>query len=346
MDNNKIQIKNTVSFYNNAGDSKSKMYLSLDYVLLEIIAKDERLKEQTEVVRQQPDDKTFKEEKRKLPMIAPSGVFTYRNDDIDNLREYSNILILDFDKFPDHEAANEFKEKLIQYANLLHIYAVWFSPSNKGVKVAMLHDNANPEYHYNLFMQVRFKVYPNTEQFDMKCGNISRTCFLSYDPDVWLNPERKKLTPFHFVYDPQYPNIPPRDYGSKGYSSKEFRHTEEEMRLNSIFQAQWKDKQLVNYADKHWRKDYPDSYKDGNRHKSILSRTKWLCLYGVLFDDTVDYLKSTFGRHGIDEEDIEAMAINNYNSNRDKFGSKRTEIYQRRNEGMNYNRNRWNAMGN
>ena len=164
-----VKINNTVSFYNNAEDSKSKIYRNLDYILLDIIGNDEQLKQQTECVRNQPDEKTFKEEKKKLPMIAPSGIFTYRNDNIGNLREYSNIMVLDFDKFPDHEAANEFKQKLIQYADLLHIYAVWFSPSNKGLKVAMLHDNTNPEYHYNLFMQVRFKLYPNTEQFDMKC---------------------------------------------------------------------------------------------------------------------------------------------------------------------------------
>ena len=341
-----VKINNTVSFYNNAEDSKSKRYISLDYVLLEMVAKDEQLKQQTEFVRNQPDEDMFKEEKKKLPMIAPSGIFTYRNDNIDNLREYSNIMVLDFDKFPKHEAANEFKQKIIQYADRLHIYAVWFSPSNKGVKVAMLHDNTNPEYHYNLFMQVRFKLYPNTEQFDMKCGNLSRTCFLSYDPDVWLNPDRKRLAPFHFVYAPQYPNIPPRDYSSKGFSSKEFKHTEEEIRQNKFFQAQWTDKQLMNYADKFWRKIYPDSYKDGNRHQSIRSRAKWLWLYGVLFDDAVNYLKSTFGKHGIDEKDIEAMAINNYNANRNNFGSKRNEIYKRRNNGMNYNRNRWNAMRN
>ena len=341
-----VKINNTVSFYNNAEDSKSKIYRNLDYILLDIIGNDEQLKQQTECVRNQPDEKTFKEEKKKLPMIAPSGIFTYRNDNIGNLREYSNIMVLDFDKFPDHEAANEFKQKLIQYADLLHIYAVWFSPSNKGLKVAMLHDNTNPEYHYNLFMQVRFKLYPNTEQFDMKCGNLSRTCFLSYDPDVWLNPDRRNLAPFHFVYDPQYPNIPPRDYSTKGYSSKEFKHTDEEISQNKFFQAQWTDKQLMNYADKFWRKIYPDSYKDGNRHQSILSRAKWLCLYGVLFDDAVNYLKATFGRHGIDKKDIEAMAINNYNSNREKFGSKRNDIYQRRNNGINYNRTRWNAMRN
>lgn len=327
-----VKIKNTVSFYNNAEDSKSKRYISLDYVLLEMVAKDEQLKQLTEFVRNQPDEDVFKEEKKKLPMIAPSGVFTYRNDNIENLREYSNIMVLDFDKFPKHEAANKFKQKLVQYANQLHIYAVWFSPSNKGLKVAMLHDNTNPEHHYNLFWQVKLKLYPNTDEFDKRCGNLSRTCFLSYDPDVWLNPNRDNITPYHFVYDPSIPDPPEKDY-NKGWSSKEFKHTEEEIKLNSIFQARWKDKQLTNYIDKCWRKEYPDSYKDGNRHKSILSRAKWLCLYGVLFDVAVDYLKATFGRHGIDEKDIEEMAINNYNSNRGKFGSKRNELYQRKENG-------------
>ena len=324
--NNKI--KNTVSFYNNSEDSISKRFLCLDYVLLEMIPKDEELRKQTEMARNQITEEDFKKEKKKLPMIAPSGNFSYRNDDIDNLREYSNILILDFDKFPDHETAVKFKEKLIRYADRLFIYAIWFSASNKGLKVAMLHDNTTPEYHYNLFWQVKLKLYPNTEEFDKKCGNLSRTCFLSYDPDV---------------YDPSIPDPPEKDY-NKGYSSKEFKHTEEEIKLNSIFQLQWKDKQLTNYIDKLWRKEYPDSYKDGNRHKSILSRAKWLCLYGVLFEVAVEYLKATFGRHGMDERDIEEMAINNYNSNRGKFGSKRKELYQRKENGRMYRISQLNAV--
>lgn len=128
--NNKI--KNTVSFYNNSEDSRSKRYLNLDYVLLEIIPKDEELRKQTEMTRNQTTEEDFKKEKKKLPMIAPSGTFSYRNDDLNNLREYSNILILDFDKFPDHEAAAKFKEKLIRYADRLYIYAIWFSGKQQG----------------------------------------------------------------------------------------------------------------------------------------------------------------------------------------------------------------------
>lgn len=103
-------INDTVSVYYDAKDATSTIYLKLDEVLLNIVGKD-YLKQQTDIVRMQTTKEAYIEEKRKLPMIAPSGIFTYRNDNIGNLREYSNIMVLDFDKFPNHEAANEFKQK-------------------------------------------------------------------------------------------------------------------------------------------------------------------------------------------------------------------------------------------
>ena len=118
--------------------------------------------------------------------------------------------------------------------------------------------------------------------------------------------------------------------------SSEFIHTPEEIETNLRWQGLWTDKQLINYADKGWRKQYPDSYKDGNRHLSILSRAKWLCLYGVLFENAKDYLINTFGRHGISEFEIEGMLRNNYHSNRGDFGSKRMVIYGRKEEGKVY----------
>lgn len=180
-------INKNISYYFNSSDSRSRIYYNFDHIL-ELIASDTKLSKQTDMVRKQTTEKAYKEEKHRLPMIAPSGIFDYRNDDPDNLHQYSNILVLDFDDFGSHEAAQEFKEKLIQYANPLHLYAVWFSPSNKGVKAAMVHDNTNPEHHYNLFRQVKQRLYPRTDEFDKSCHNLSRTFFLSYDPDVYVNP--------------------------------------------------------------------------------------------------------------------------------------------------------------
>ena len=333
-------IKKTISYYKNSEDSSSRIYLNFDYILEQIqTGRDLQtgldLSRQTETVRRQITEKDYKLEKNKLPMIAGSGIFRYRNDDPRNLREYSNLFIADFDKFADHKAVEEFRQRLIQSANQLHIYALWISPSNKGIKVAILHDNKNPEYHYNLFWQIKLRLFPRTEEFDKRCYNLSRTCFLCYDPEVWINPDKDNLVPYHFEYDPSIPLLPSKNYNNGG-SSKSFTHTAEELKQNSIFQAVWKDKTLIDYANKGWRRMYPDSYEDGHRHLSILSRAKWLCLYGVLYENALDYLQNTFGRHGISLVDIEGMVINNYNANRSLFGSERSKLYQRKEEGKKY----------
>ena len=115
-------INKTVSYYNNADDSKSKRFYNLDYVL-GMIKDNQELFQQTVRVRSMPTEE-YKQTKKLLPMIAPSGVFDYRNDDPENLREYSNVLVLDFDHFQSHLDAGEFKRNLIAVADRLHIYAL------------------------------------------------------------------------------------------------------------------------------------------------------------------------------------------------------------------------------
>ena len=147
-------INKTVSYYNNADDSKSKRFYNLDYVL-GMIRDDQELFQQTVRLRSMPTEEEYKQAKKLLPMIAPSGVFDYRNDDPENLKEYSNVLVLDFDHFQSHFDAEDFKRNLIDNADRLYIYALWFSPSGSGVKVVMLHDNTTPMYHNELFRCIR-----------------------------------------------------------------------------------------------------------------------------------------------------------------------------------------------
>lgn len=333
-------IKKSVSIYYNAKDANSQETITIDDVI-ELIRKDSCIiSELTEKVRNAVDEKEYKELKKQLPMFAGAGVFRYRNDNPDNLVEYSNLLVIDFDHFHDYQKVIDFRSKLIQYADYLHLYAIWISPSNDGIKAVMIHDNENPDYHYNLFCQVKKNLYPRTEEFDMNCSNLTRTCFICHDSDIWVNPRKDELEPYHFVYDPSIPMPEEKVYSSSTDNGKvcssEFIHTPEEIETNSMWQRLWTDKQLINYADKGWRKQYPDSYKDGNRHLSILSRAKWLCLYGVLFENAKDYLINTFGRHGISEFEIEGMLRNNYHSNRGDFGSKRMVIYEKKEEGKVY----------
>lgn len=333
-------IKKTVSIYYNAKDANSQYTMTIDEVI-ELIRKDScTISELTEKVRNAVDKQEYKELKRQLPMFTGSGIFRYRNDNPDNLVEYSNLLVIDFDHFHDYHKVVDFRKLLIQYADSLHIYSLWISPSKDGIKALMMHDNENPDYHYNLFFQVKKNLYSKIEEFDMNCSDITRTCFICHDPDIWVNPNKENLQPYHFVYDPSIPMPKEKTYSSSKDNgmvcSSEFIHTDEEISKNEEWQKLWKDKQLINYADKGWRKQYPNSYKDGNRHRAILSRAKWLCLYGILYENAKDYLLNTFGRHGISGTEIEGMLRNNYHSNREEFGSKRMMIYGNKEEGKAY----------
>lgn len=335
-----MNIKKTVSIYYNAKDANSQDTMTIDEVI-ELIRKDSCIiSDLTEKVRNAVDEKEYKELKKQLPMFAGSGIFRYRNDNPDNLVEYSNLLVIDFDHFHDYQKVIDFRSKLIQYADYLHLYAIWISPSKDGIKAVMIHDNENPDNHYNLFCQVKKNLYSMIEEFDMNCSDITRTCFICHDHDIWVNPRKDELEPYHFAYDPSIPMPMKKTYSSSNNNgmvcSSEFIHTEDERNLNTEWQKQWKDKTLIDYANKGWIKRYPDSYKDGNRHLSILSRAKWLCLYGVLFENAKNYLLNTFGRHGMSETEIEGMLRNNYHSNRGEFGSKRMVIYGRREEGIAY----------
>ena len=79
-------INKNISYYHNSSDSRSRIYYNFDQIL-ELIASDPKLSRQTDIVRMQTTEKAYKEEKHRLPMIAPSGIFDYRNDDPTILRK-------------------------------------------------------------------------------------------------------------------------------------------------------------------------------------------------------------------------------------------------------------------
>lgn len=338
-----MNLKEKVSFYQSAKDSQSTIYCALSKLLSDI--KTGVYKSQIGIVRSQNSIYQCKEEKKKLPMFAASGIFTHRNDDLFNLQEYSNLIIADFDHFPDRQEALNFKKKLIQYATPLHLWAAFESPSGLGVKAVLLHDNADPNEHNRMFLQIKRDLFPRTPQFDIKCGNISRTCFVSYDPDLFVNTD-SSLRPYHFIPDPSViipkPSVRTQVKYVSGSTQKTFIHTPEQMLIHGIYEAtehsglelkRDADISLMDYLRRKWDKQFPDAYADGNRHKSILARAKTHCEAGVLVDAAINQLVNTFGRHGIAEEEIRNMVNYCYNTNEDSWGQYRSFLYELRQRG-------------
>lgn len=118
------------------------------------------------------------EVKKTLPAVCFSGTFKSRKDS--ELIEHSGFIVLDFDGVEDT------KKKKEQLSKLSYVTAAWVSPSGKGVKALV--KIKYPNLHQEHFLSIMEEV-PGVD----KTGkNLSRLCFESYDPDMYLNPNAKE----------------------------------------------------------------------------------------------------------------------------------------------------------
>ena len=319
-----------VSIYKNVTDVNGYSGgIELNEILGWIKSGNYELKDKISSIRNCQYDFLTKELKKDLPLFTPNGLFSQRNSA--SLVQYSNAVVLDFD-FDQADKIAAFKQKLIQYATQLHLRAVWLSPAH-GVKALMIHDNTDPSMHYNMFKQIKKNLFPNTPEFDENCSDLCRGCFLSWDPDIFINRD-PNLQPYHFLFDPSI-SQPPTKTNSGNLGRGEFQHTQDEIDLNNSFQAVCTDKTLMNLLVKSFNANNPDYYNDGNRHSEIKRRAVIYCKDGVLYDNAVWSLVGQFGkdsRAGMDDDDIRSMVSSCYHNARNEFGNERVKY-------LNYRRN-------
>lgn len=135
--------------------------------------------------------------KMKLPAVTWNGTFKTKNRS--DLIHYSSFTALDFDHIQP--------EKMDGFGKWLQsfqcVYAYYITPSGKGYKAIILHDNYEPLYHYDLYNQL-LKLF-DCPEIDKSTTDLARGNFLSYDPNLWKNPNPE---PFHFVPSTSEPVIP------------------------------------------------------------------------------------------------------------------------------------------
>lgn len=121
----------------------------------------------------------YDKNKNKLPGVCFNGVFEYRS--LAGIKQHSGLIILDFDKFETPQDAIDFKNSI---SDDVYIFSSWISPSGKGVK-ALVKIPAEIENHKEYFKAL--KNYYNHQNWDDSGSDVSRFCFESYDPDLFLN---------------------------------------------------------------------------------------------------------------------------------------------------------------
>ena len=162
-----------VTIYKNIYEKVDGHYIDVNVLLSHI--KLGRWKSKIDELRLNLGNKELKNRcKNHLPSVCFSGKFTERKDEC--ITQHSGLAILDFDHVDN---LPEFKKQICEDE---YTYACFISPSGDGLKVLVKipPEIENHEQYYLGLIQ----KYPN---LDKTSRNISRVCFVSYDPDLYLN---------------------------------------------------------------------------------------------------------------------------------------------------------------
>jgi hypothetical protein len=130
--------------------------------------------------------KEYNDKKKSLLAFTPCGTFS-QGRRIETLLDYSGFLILDIDKL----TALELEQAKEKAGVEKYTYAMFVSPGGNGLKI-LVQVSTGREHHSAAFSQVKAHYESILGVAVDKSGrDVSRLCFMSYDPDALLNLDAK-----------------------------------------------------------------------------------------------------------------------------------------------------------
>ena len=274
------------------------------------VCNNQDLREVTALIQSQSDHDMQNQLKLQyLPVALFNGIFSYKNSA--GLKEYSGFTAIDFDNFNSEQDLQDIGYRLCITPC---VYAVFRTPSGRGLKAIVMHDNGNPEYHEELYLQLLSKF--NTPATDTSVGDIARGNYICYDPNLWVN---SSCVSYHFVHNPQFVN-------NKVIASRACATLDKATLRNALSLlkplSKKSDESIINILNAKWRKD-SSRWKEGNRANSIFNSASELCRAGVDIDKSINYLVSAYKPIGMSEREIENQTIRGYQNNVDGYGCTR-----------------------
>ncbi len=139
--------------------------------------------------------------KKSLPAFTPSATFKGGRK-MEFLQQYNGIIVLDIDKLE--------KEKLQQCKTKIRmddfVFASFVSPSGNGIKI-FVKVSSVAEQHKETFLALqRYFEELLAVEIDKSGKDITRLCFFSYDPELYLNINAEIFAPGS---DENQQNLPP-----------------------------------------------------------------------------------------------------------------------------------------
>lgn len=174
------------SVYQNTFDRDSKVFISVETVLSWI--KDGKFKSDIEKIRGTKNSTYRKQLKSNLVSVAFSGTFSRRRDDA--IIDYNHLVTVDIDEKDE----SKLYTAVILFESHPSCYAYFRSPSG-GLKALFLVDSESKYHSTFSFNQVKKMVEEESKCLvDPSGRNISRLCYVSYDPELFFNPYAEPMS--------------------------------------------------------------------------------------------------------------------------------------------------------
>ena len=282
----------SVTIFKNIHETSTPFYREVGMVLKRI--QEGTSKDLVKKIRLEKDKGNRNEIKKDLPAICFSGTFNKRNDN--SIIEHSGLICLDFDGYKKQKELLSEKESLSKNK---YVYSVFISPSGNGLKVLVkIPQDADNHINYFNSLENHFKSL----FFDKTCKNLSRVCYESYDPLIYVNPNSSL---WDIIEDVEYteiiahrdpPTIPITD-----------------------------ENQIVEILIKWWYKKYP--MVEGQRNQNVYVLAMAFNDYGIN-KSLASYVMNNFATQDFNLQEIQRTIDSAY-THTQNFGTKYYEDEER-----------------
>jgi hypothetical protein len=166
-----------VTIFKNIHETNTPFHKEIGFILERI--KNGASAELVKKIRAEKKKNDRNELKKHLPSICFSGKFAKRSDDA--IIEHSGLICLDFDNYEAPKNMLSDRQALMRDK---YVYSVFTSPSGDGLKV-LVRVPPDIESHKAFFNSLE-NHFANPH-FDKTSSNISRVCYESHDPHIYIN---------------------------------------------------------------------------------------------------------------------------------------------------------------
>lgn len=275
-----------ITIFKNIHSTSNPFHRDIEMVLSRI--KSGSSKDSIEKIRLIKDKSERNILKKKLPSICFSGTFKVREKK--SCLKHSGFICLDFDSFESIEKMNAKREQLISDP---FTFALFTSPGGDGLKVIVKIPDSI-EKHEGYFDAL--KEYYNCPHFDTSTRDISRVCYESYDPELYMNSDSDlwdKINELEsYTYAEKPPTLP--------------------IKASS---------QIINNLQKWIDDNFPIT--EGNRNNNLFKFASALNDYGISEHEARGYLER-YGGKGFPVREIETIVKSAYS----KTGNHGTKYFE------------------